>query len=375
MSGITSKAEELRTGGQIALAIALLALRPSATPEDRVCVISIPTPVVVTRTIVAPPAPPAVVSKAIATCPAPVHESPRAAPENFPSGMTHVVAAETDARWIAAWNRDYVWVSHDGGATWERELDRDGVVGAVTFDCFGHAIVLRDATQVGIHDGDVERWHRVPGLHGGSEDPNTLIGGGPDVVVLGITTQQNWTARIAISSDLGATWAHRDLMHWYESHNASGRQDRDGTIHLAMAFADCMSDPMDWYTIDRTGKIHVDDNTTSAVGMVYVHGDVTYAGGQFRHMHREWQAIAGLNEQVWAVKFLGVVPRAITDSVVYRLEDGVATPLRPWPVGVQPLAVDLSGRIWGLDGERLVAVDGHAAPVPAELLTALPAGD
>jgi len=107
---------------------------------------------------------------------------------------------------------------------------------------------------------------------------------------------------------------------------------------------------------------------------VYVHGDVAYASGQLRRMHREWQDIAGLNEQR-AVKLLGVVPRAITEFVVYRLEGGVATPLRPWPEGVQPLAVDLSGRIWGLDGERLVAVDGHAAPVPAELLTRLPPGD
>ena len=360
-------AEEVRIGGQLAFAVVLLALRPSApapapapkpTPVQHHFVpLAIPIPIPIAIRVAEPPP----TTHKPTACPSVVREAPAANPKHFPEDVTRVSVALTNARWLAAWNDKHVFVSRDGGATFTRTLDGPGAVIDVAFDCFGHPIVLRDNARVGIRD-DRDRWARVPGLRGDDGDLNNLIGGGPDVVVLGVTSEaDSQMGRLAITRDLGTSWSFRDLSPYYEGRNASGHQLADGRIRVALSFVDCMHDPMYWYAID--GERIVEDDLTVAPGKLYVHGDIAYASTQWRRMNREWRDIEGLPTDV-DVHLMGAVPRAIAGNVVYRLRDGVATPLRPWPNGVEPLAVDLAGRIWGRDKSTLVVIDGHAAPIP-----------
>jgi len=340
----------------IAFALILFALRPADPPVIRSYTwVAIPLPIVVRETIAQPP-PPAP-TPAHDACPSVVRETPRANPAHFPTDITHVSVALTDARWLAAWNDRHVFVSLDGGSTFTRVLDGPGKVTDVAFDCFGHAIVLRDRAWLGIGD----RWQRVPGLRGDADDPNRLIGGGPGIVVLGLGEGDDWHARLAITSDLGASWSFRDLSTYYESHNASGRQLADGRIDLALAYADCMTDPMSWYAID--GDKVREDGMTNAPGPLYVHGDIAYSYRYWRRKNHNWRGIEGLPANV-EIRFLGAVPRAIAGNIIYRVRDGVATPLRPWPENVELLAVDLAGRLWGADDGKLVVTSGGAAPIP-----------
>jgi hypothetical protein len=215
------------------------------------------------------------------SCPPPRTDAPRPASlTDLPKEVHAVVASRTNAGWIAAWNHEHVLVSRDAGRTFARVLDGPGDVDGVTFDCYGNVIVLRDR-ELGIRDGTRETWQRLPrGLRGDQDDPAVLIGDGPDVVVIATAPGDTWLARAAVSADRGATWWYRDLVDYWESSHASGYQASDGTIHVALTTADCMSDPVYWLRI-RDGVVASEE--LGSIGRVELDGDRAYiaANGQY----------------------------------------------------------------------------------------------
>lgn len=244
--------------------------KPPRTVAETSSVTTIPISISIPITVAtAAPTPP----ESRPRCPAPRTDAPRAAKlTDLPQEVHGVAASRTNAGWIAAWNFERVLVSRDAGRTFERVLDGPGQVAAVTFDCYGNVIALR-GQQLGIREGTREYWRAVPGLRGKDDDPIALVGGGPDVVVIGSTPGDGWQARLAVSPDLGRTWWYRDLVDAWESAEATGYQAADGSIHVALTTADCMSDPVYWLRI-RDGKVETDD--IGSVGTIALEGDVAY---------------------------------------------------------------------------------------------------
>src|SRR6185295_5466094 len=108
-----------------------------------------------------------------------------------------------------------------------------------------------------------------PGMRTDDGSPNALIGGGPDVLVVGVDNSDTWHARIAVSADLGASWWYRDLTDYWESSTVTGHQDADGTINVALTTADCMSDPTTWVRIGSDGK--VERNELGDIGRIHLY--------------------------------------------------------------------------------------------------------
>lgn len=315
--------------------------------------------------IAAPPLPPPPPPTATtASCPPARTDAPRAAAVHPPTEVHAVTTSRTNAGWIAAWSDERVYVSIDAGVTFSQVLDGPGSVDAVTFDCFGNVVVVRDG-QLGIRSGTRERWQRLPaGLRADEDDPTALIGGGPDVIVIGIASGDDWQARLAASSDRGTTWWYRDLVSYWESSQASGYQASDGSIEVALTTADCMSDPVHWVRI-RDGKVETDE--FGSIGAVAVHDGIVYATWPTARWKRfgddTWHEIAGIPES--AVVVGGARPHAVADGAVYRLARGRAKRIAAWNERDQASAVDPAGRIWGIretiDGESAwaIAIDRH----------------
>jgi hypothetical protein len=304
------------------------------------------TPPAVTPAAAAPPA-----HSARPACPPPNRDAPSASslPEQ-PFGMHQLVAAHTNASWVAAWNDDEIQLSIDGGLSYARVLDGPGAVRAVTFDCFGRAIAFR-GEQLGIRDGRRESWRAVPGVNADADAPIALVGGGPDVIVVGTSEERDtWQARLAVTGDLGASWWFRDLVDYWETGQLDGRQDPDGAIHLVLTTADCMSDPVSWIRI-RDGKVA--DEDLGSVGVVRLFGDIAINAGWHgvrwkRFGEADWTLVQGLPDESDSRGHLyaGPLPRVIVDGVVYAIEQGRAVKRRTAPgVGT----VDRAGRLWILD--------------------------
>jgi hypothetical protein len=351
----------------VAVQLALVAGLWLRRADHTTAVITVPVPYVVhDRDVpVEVPAPPPMPIATTPTCPAPMRVAPVARPELFPAEeLAHVTTAFTDARWIAAWNDTHVFVTKDGGRTFARVLDGPGTVTDVAFDCRGDVLVLRDRA-LGIH-ADTDRWVKLDWIRAGEHNGPiaNLVGGGPDTIVLGASEDNQ--ARLAISSDLGTTWTYRDLTPYYDERRSSGRQDPDGTIRVATAFADCMSDPMQWYVISH-GEVS-EERTFAEPGSFYARGDVIYGGGYWRkRFGGDWKEIAMPSDRAEPGEFkllTGPVPRVLANRRVYRLADGVATSLGYVEEGIALHAVDAAGRLWGLDGGRLRV----ARPQPIEAL-------
>jgi hypothetical protein len=332
---------------QLALVAALWLQRPAHTTA----VITVPVPYVVhdrTMPVESAPTPvPAVVTAP--TCPAEVHTVRDPQPAAFPheyEPFEHVTPALTDARWLAVWNGQAVYASLDGGHTFARVLDGIGTVRDVAFDCFGHVLVVRD-NQLGVRDGERERWQPVAWIDAEREYAAALVGGGPDAIVLAPT--EHGQMRVAISSDLGASWMFHDLDSYWSEHRTSARQLADGTIRIATTFADCMTDPMHWFVIAH-GEVRDEPGDHQAEsGPFFARGDITYAGYYWRRRGAPgWAQIAKLPMDNAEEMLAGPVPRVITNGRIYALADGVATELRVAPADVHVLAVDAAGRMWGL---------------------------
>jgi hypothetical protein len=301
------------------------------------------------------------------SCPPPRLDAPWVDPV-IDEAVQAVRPAPSNAGWIAAWNDDHVFVSTDAGATFERVLDGDGKVADVSFDCFGHVLALRGKT-LGIRDGGHERWRAVDGIRGEPDDPGGILGGGPDVIVVGTPDGQGWLARMVTSSDLGATWSFRDLEGSFESGmKLRGRQDADATIHVALAIADCMNDELVWATV-RDGHATIVKDAMGEGASFAIYGDLVVSDGRWRTRDREgWHDLAfGQYELVAVVP--GAFPVVVSGDKAFRVAGGK---LRPLPVVVEgtPQAVDLAGRVWSVAcGQALVAkrtVSGKVTCSPPE---------
>lgn len=309
-----------------------------------------------------------------ASCPPPRTDAAQIPRKHeLPHGVSHVTTSQTNAGWLAAWSNERVHVSLDGGLTFAQVLDGPGDVRDVTFDCFGHPIVLR-AGKIGIRDGTRETWREVPGMRADNDAPATLIGGGPDVIAIGVGNEDTWKARLAVSPDLGQSWWFRELVDYWETSTATGRQDADGTIHLALTTADCMSDPVFWLRIEA-GAVVRDD--VGDAGQVELYGDYAlsagYGGVLWKKFGEEdWHPVKNqpaLDGEP-ARLLRGPLPRVVIGNGVYTYSRGGLSPLRPWPTDSRTGAVDRAGRLWGIDetpdGEDawLVAVPNARAKIP-----------
>jgi hypothetical protein len=315
--------------------------------------VPMPMPIVIEPVIAAAPT-----SSPRPSCPPPNDDAPRASSlRDLPDDVDRVVTAQTNASWIAVWNDDAVRISLDGGRTFARALDGDGKVRDVTFDCFGRAIALRD-DQIGVRDGTRETWRRVPGMRADRDAPAALVGGGPDVLVVGITDRDTWSARIAVSPDLGASWWFRDLVDYWETNDLTGRQDADGTIHLTLTTPDCMSDPVSWIRIEN-GVVATDE--LGPVGDVRLYGDIAinagWEGVRWKRFGEEsWHAVKGLPRDSRPDLVAGPIPRLVADGVVYAVERGRAAKVGTFDHAAYHTeydadAVDRAGRLWSTGGD------------------------
>lgn len=295
--------------------------------------------------------------------------APLPADAALPHGVNHVTTSYTNAGWLAAWNEDHVQVSTDGGLTFTQMLDGPGQVRDVTFDCFGRAVVLRDGARIGINDNGHERWRTIPGMRTDDDSPAALVGGGPDVITVGVTSTESWHARMAITSDLGRTWWFRDLEDYWEQSRVTGHQNADGMIDIAITTADCMSDPTTWVRVMPDGKVLRDE--LGDVGRIHVFDNFAIANfdgtswKRFGAPENAWTHVTEAEEQLIVD---GPVPRLIWDYQVLLVDKRVeAAPLREWHH--DNATVDRAGRLWAIDesidGEDswLVAVPGTRAAI------------
>lgn len=302
----------------------------------------IPVPLPVERVVAVP--------AARATCPPPRRDAPFAAPAPLPEPIERVRPSVTNAGWIAAWNADHVFISLDAGRSWQRRLDGPGTVQDVTFDCFGRALALRD-DRIGIREGDAERWAHVPGISPVDElygRDGVLLGGGPDVVVIGHpkrSPDDTWRARLAVSHDLGATWRTRDLVEYWEGGEVRGRQHEDGTILAMIPQADCMGDTP-WVFRWRDGAL---EELWSALD-----ANLAFFGDRMMSS-TEWQRIGA--DATHALPALdgverileGPYPIVIAGGKLHRIAGTRAIEL-PWQLGpdADGVSADPAGRIWSV---------------------------
>lgn len=357
-------------GVQLAVTVTL-AMRDAPTPRGSTVTwtfvpVPVASPPVESPRPATPPPPPLATTRP--SCP-PLRTDAAALPtgQALPHGANRVTASMTNAGWLAAWDEERVLVSTDGGRSFAQVLDGPGTVRDVTFDCYGRPIVMRGA-RVGIRDNGREVWRAIPGA--AADAPAALIGGGPDVVALSVENKEVWRARVAISSDLGASWWYRDLHDYWEESRASGHQDGDGTIHIAITTADCMDDPSIWLRIHPDGRVDSDD--LGDVGRVALFDDYIIGGGgygplKWKHFgENRWHEIKGISGPAELAS--GPLPRAVSANALYTIDHGRANPLRPWTFG--DATVDRAGRLWGIDETRegedawLVGVPGTRAPIP-----------
>ena len=344
----------------IAVVVQIAALAAiSKIDDDRNVVVIVPPAISIvhtetqTQTQTEPPTP-----TLTPTCPARSREHHAVRDIQLDEPVQHVRPSPTDAAWIAAWNDQHIFVSSDGGHVFARVLDGPGQVADVGFDCFGNVIAARDK-MLGVRVHAAESWRSVPDL----ATLARVIGGGPDVVVVGAPTGTDNPSRIAASSDRGETWRYRDLDRAYEAANVQGRQDADGTIHAAVTIADCDYDGIVRETWRRDGVFEPQRFATSG-GSFGIYGNVTISGGKRWH-DGAWRAIAGLDEYGQALE--APWPAVLQDGTVFRI-DG-ATPTRlPWCVDGTSAAIDPAGRVWMIDRNDQLAIaeratgECHGAP-------------
>jgi hypothetical protein len=216
---------------------------------------------------VAPVAPTPVEPRA---CPPPNRKAKKVAVPAMPV-VDRVYASPTNVDWIVAWNHASVYSSTDGGASFREVLIEEGRVLSAAIDCFGDVIVAR-GTQVGVLANGVESWRDVPGIdftetvfENGYAEPAEawIVGGGPDLVVVGFENATDNESRAAISRDLGRTWSYHDLADGdFQGGHIAGRQKADRTIELELEIEDCGGSWMETFTIADGAVTRVEDVVT-----------------------------------------------------------------------------------------------------------------
>jgi hypothetical protein len=134
-------------------------------------------------------------------------------------------------------------------------------------------VIAARGEQIGVRDGVTETWHDVPGISladriyegGYAPDPPSvwIVGGGPDVVVVGIEPPADeWKSRAAISRDLGRTWSYHDLSNGdFQGTHIATRQHTNGAIDLELEIQDCGGEWMETYSITNGIVSKVEDPT------------------------------------------------------------------------------------------------------------------
>ncbi|MFN0249900.1 MAG: hypothetical protein ACKV2T_23655 [Kofleriaceae bacterium] len=229
--------------------------------------IHLPIPIVV-------PSPP-VVAPVVApvearVCPAPNRTATRVTVPAMPV-VDRVYASPTNVDWIVAWNDASVYSSTDGGRSFREVLTGEGRVLSAAIDCFGDVLVAR-GTRVGVLAKGVETWRDVPGIdftetvyQNGYAEPAEvwIVGGGPDLVVVGFEKATEHESRAAISRDLGRTWSHHDLSEdGFQGGHIAGRQRSDGTVELELEIEDCGGEWMETFTIANGTVTRLEDAIT-----------------------------------------------------------------------------------------------------------------
>ena len=311
--------------------------------------------------------------------------APLPADTPLPHGVNHVTTSWTNAGWLAAWDEEHVQVSTDGGLSFTQMLDGPGQVRDVTFDCFGRAVVLRDGARIGVNDNGHEHWRTIPGIRADDDSPTALIGGGPDVIAIGVTSNDTWHARMAISADLGRTWWFRDLEDHWETARVAGHQNADGMIDVAITTVDtctpgkmCRGYPTTWLRVMPDGNVLREELPVHSHDIhLYDKLAITNFDGtswkRFGDNENMWVNLTEAEEQQIVD---GPVPRLINDyrvEIIHTTAKGEIDPrkdntfLREWHY--DNATVDRAGRLWAIDetidGEDswLVAVPNSRAPI------------
>ncbi len=313
-------------------------------------------------------------------CPAPHKVAPRGALVQPPRYMLRGVAtAPTDTRWVAAWDAEHVYVTRDGGTSWDRVLDGAGAVLDVAFDCHGRVFALRRGSGLGVREGADETWRNIAGIHIGEVDDEVpdpgehrdyaprLLGGGRKIVVLGTASAEQGDAFAAISSDGGASWSHVNLS-WYEGGSIYGDWQGD-TLRVVIPWTDCMSEGVRMVTITpegtQTSELDIWANELAIDG-TEIHalssncpaiGDDEYPAICLWRPRKGWSELPivgppGGDEDRAIMLIDGARDVLWIDDHIVPIQHGRTGRARPWPDGATPRAVDLSGRVWGLDGQH-----------------------
>jgi hypothetical protein len=247
-----------------------------------------------------------------------------------------VLVAPSNAGWLAAWNADHVFVSTDAGRTFTRVLDGPGPISDVGFDCFGTVVVVRKQL-VGLRVGGDEGWSQVPGVdllawrdeHDDEREGHAaVVGGGPEVVIVGRVGGESWNPRVARSGDLGGHWRYHDLEADWETPVIRGRQEADGSIHVGLPSSDCAGDS---------------ESVFSIRGGVVTDGGIA-AWPELFHAVEDEERPAGLPEDaVWVGEHL-----ARAGDALYRVRGARA---RRLPLALDPddqayYLLDGAGRVW-----------------------------
>jgi len=309
----------------IAAQLALLRSPREHTYElhaTRVVVAPIPTPLPIERVIHT--------SMPRAPCPPPRRDVSRGVLVQPPEPVDLVRPAATNTGWIAAWNAEHVYVSTDAGASWQRHFDGEGAVRDVGFDCFGRAIVVR-GNRIGIDTS----WRVVTGLSDDVDTEIVVLGGGPDLAVVGEAPRgedEPNKARLFVSHDRGITWLARDLVESWET-PVYGRQFEDGSIATIVHEGDCGGQTPHSFAFDRA--LAPRRSTRLAL---------------YEELAWREDAIAGPDGALGRTTFIeGPYPIVLANERAYRYANGKATPL-PWTISdeISGLAADAAGRMWGI---------------------------
>jgi len=220
-----------------------------------------------------------------------------------------------------------------------------------------------------VRDGELEIWHPLrdvrpldPDQDG--NDSAQLLGGGPDIVVIAHATvpDDQWNARLLVSSDSGETWRARHLVGDWEGGEIRGRQHEDGTVRAMIPIPDCMTE-MAFAFRWQDGEFETIDAAISA--------DLAFFGDRM-YSSTGWQEIG--SEETYHLPDVddakiieGPYPIAIAGGA-YRVDGKRAVQL-PWVLSgdERGLVADPAGRIWSnLCGQPHVSTRREPARCPSE---------
>jgi hypothetical protein len=382
--------------GNALLVLAMWAAAPRAAPAAvsvmPAPVAAAPAPVIIASPVAPPvivvvpqaaPAPAPGTFGDLGPCPAPHTTRPTGALRQPGAGtVTHVSAAPTDSRLVAAWNDDAVFVSRDGGSSWDRVLAGPGAVLDASFDCHGRVLVLREGNGLGMRDGVREAWRTVPGVELRMSDEDyqpryipRVIGGGRSLAVTGPRSGSgdgDGDAWASISDDGGVSWHHADLG-WYEGiTHAAWAGD---VLRILVPWTDCMSEGIRLVTVtgsdvqdEELGQWSFNvalDRTGPYVLSEYCDGRAVTPGGAADDIPllciwrpgRDWHALAPApveargDEGITLQIVDGPVDVIVRNDTVQTITGSRLGRAREWPAGAAPLATDLAGRLWGTDAD------------------------